>query len=116
MLIWAILAAILMRLLLPIMRRSGNPFVRLLSRERGVAPTGPDGRWSRRDRLRAAALCAAGVGGLWGLALAAFAIGERLAAAPSGSVLMGIGFLSAILGMMAAVMLVAHLVRAPFAS
>jgi hypothetical protein len=98
------------------LRRSGNPFVRLLSREWGVAPTGPDGRWTRRDRLSAAALCAAGVAGSWGLALAAFALGERLAAAPSGSVLTGIGFLSAILGMMAAVMLVAHLLRAPFAA
>ncbi|HET6764424.1 MAG TPA: hypothetical protein VFH27_12150 [Longimicrobiaceae bacterium] len=112
----AIELSILVRILQPHMRRSRIGWVRALAEYRGVGPTGPDGRWTRTDRLLASAVAGLGTLALLGAAALLMSIAERFAVDTRAHlVLMGAGFVGAILGMMAATMCVVHLLCAPFA-
>jgi hypothetical protein len=109
----ALFAAILLRALYPVLRRARNPVVSSLVRERMNTPGQGQAGWTRMDRLRAAGLSAAGMVALIALWLGATLLSERWAAA--SQVLQGVGFVAVILAVMALVMAVTHLARAPFA-
>lgn len=66
MLLWAALAAIALRYLIPRWRRQppDNAGARVTRPLSGIEPTGPNGSWTRRDHLRGA-----GTATLTGLAL-----------------------------------------------
>lgn len=112
MVLWLLLAgAILVRIFLPILRgRKDDPVAKTLVREFGVRPSGPGGRWLRKDRLWAAltslvsgAACLAG-------AVLAFQISSGL---PNLStlnyVVTGVGFVLALLAVVAALATLVHL-------
>ena len=116
MLFWALIAAIALRILIPRWRKKPpNELAAVAVKARGVGPTGPDGKWTRRDRLHAASFS-----GTAALVLAALAVGagyiEQLG--PNGSpremIASGFMFLGAIGIVMAVIMAGVHVVGAMF--
>jgi hypothetical protein len=114
----AIIAAIALRILIPRWRRRPpNKLAAIAVRPFGIQQTGPDGAWTKGDRLRAAgfsATVALGFAGLaWlggeGDAHTANNTSANLAAA-------GVALLGAIGLVLAAIMSVVHLIGAAIAS
>ena len=63
--------------LVPVLRRSRHPVAQRLVRQVGPRPSGADGRWCRRDHLRAAGWQTAIALGVWIVALANFQLADR---------------------------------------
>ena len=63
--------------LVPLLRRSRHPVAKHLLRHVGPQPSGVDGRWRRRDHVRAAGWHTAVALGLWVVALAIFQLADR---------------------------------------
>ena len=108
--------SILLRIIQPRMRRSRIGWVRALAEYRGVGPTGPDGRWTRMDRLLASAVAGFGAVALFGAYMLLLFIAEHYPTDSRAHLYpMGAGFVCAVLGLMAATMCIVHLLCAPFA-
>jgi uncharacterized membrane protein YeaQ/YmgE (transglycosylase-associated protein family) len=112
-----ILGAIVARVLLARYREQPASLgARTLGREFGVRPSGTDGRYTRRDRLWAAAASGGGACAAFALTIGAFMVAERFPnLSTTNHVFTGVGFVAAILGALAVLATLAHLVAAPFA-
>jgi hypothetical protein len=109
----ALAAAVLVRIYLPVMRaRKGDPVAQTLVREFGVKPTGPGGKWLRRDRLWAAltslvtcGACTAAAGLIGGYA-------SRQPNSTTTNVITGVAFMLFFFAVLAAAATLMHLVAA----
>jgi hypothetical protein len=112
MALWIMLAAaILVRAYLPILRgRKDSPVAQTLVREVGVRPSGPGGRWLRRDRLWAALASLLTGAACFAAAALAFEWSSRLPNLSTGNyVVTGVGFVLALLAVLAALATLVHL-------
>jgi putative exporter of polyketide antibiotics len=118
MLLWAILAVIALRILIPRwQKRPPNRAIGVAVMARGIQPTGPGGIWTRGDHLRAV-----NFSGTIALALAAVTVlasyVEQLG--PNGStremISSGVMLIAAIGLVMAVLIALFHLVKAPFSA
>ena len=117
MLGWAILAAIVLRIVIPRWRKQPpNRAAAIAVSVRGIQPTGPGGVWTRGDRLRAAGLSGTIALGLAALTwLGAFVSGRTSNGSAVNLIATGALFVG-VLGLLLAVLVaLGHLARAPFA-
>ena len=113
----AIIAAIALRILIPRWRkRPPNELAAIAVRPFGVQQTGPNGAWTRGDRLRAAGFSATVALGFAGLAWLA-GEGETHTAngSPANLAAAGVLLLGALGLVLAAIMAVIHLIGAAIA-
>ena len=112
----ALFAAIALRILIPRWQKQPpNKAAALATRQFGARPTGPNGRWTRGDRLRGAGWSATAALGLAAVAWVGGAIGEHTAnGSTANMVASGVLFLGAIGLVMALIMAMIHLFAAAF--
>lgn len=117
MLGWAILAAIVLRIVIPRWQKQPpNRAAAIAVGVRGVQPSGPNGVWTRGDRLRAAGFSGTVALGLAALTwLGGFASGRTYNGSTVNLIATGALFLGAIGLLMAVLVGLGHLIRAPFA-
>jgi hypothetical protein len=113
----AIIAAIALRILIPRWRkRPPNELAAVAVRSFGVRPTGPNGSWTKHDRLRAAGFSATVALGFAGLEwLGGVADTHTTNGSPANLAVAFVLLLGAIGLVLAAIMAVAHLVGAAIA-
>jgi hypothetical protein len=101
----AILAAIALRFLLPRWQKAPpNQVASVVARARGVRPTGPDGTWTRRDRLREAGYSSTVALFLLGLAWIGVEIEQRTLNGSSLNMVGGFLLLLGALGLVMAIL------------
>ena len=112
-----IVGAVAARLLLARFHEAPNTrAARTFGRQLGVQPSGPDGRYTRRDRLLAAAASVGGACAGFAVAVAGFGVADRFPnLSTTNHVFSGVGFVGGIVGALALLAGVVHLLAAPFA-
>ena len=115
---WLLIAlglAVAFRILLPILRARRDPLSKTLVFEFGVRPSGPGGRWTRRDRVYSGLLSVFTAAACIGIAFVAGRIEEHTQNLSTANyVATGVMFVSFLLALLAAVRGLADFVRAPF--
>ena len=113
-----ILGAIAVRVLVPRLRqRPNDPVARTLVHSFGVTPTGSNGVWLRRDRLRAAGINAATSAGCIAVALGTFfGLADQFQNRSRTNLFLSfVGILFFFFGGLAFLSAIGALLRAPFA-
>jgi hypothetical protein len=115
LLVMALGAAVVVRIMLPVWRARGDPLSKAFVFEIGVRPSGPNGTWTGRDHLRNGLLGLLNTAICVGLSMAALRIEDRAMNLSTKSYIAGGAmFVFGFLALLLLIQAVLELSRAPF--